>query len=72
MIIKDIMKVSKSARSPVVVDENENIDNAALLMKENELKEIAVVNSKDEPVGVVTREILLNNSDELNQDFFLD
>lgn len=74
MKVQDIMSSvkKKSLNGDIFVHEEESIDNAALLMKDNKLDEIPVVNDDEEVVGKVTRDNIIENSDEINENFFLD
>jgi len=75
-IIKDISnlkdKVSKVMTSQVItIDEDESLDNAAEIMKENRIKHLPITSDR-EVVGIVTTTDLIEHSDDLNEDFFLD
>ena len=50
----------------------ENIDNAANLMRENQLDFISVIDDNNKLVGMVTKESIIEASDDLNEDFWLD
>lgn len=66
------MKSAKGRPGSITVNQNESIDNAAILMRKNNLKSISVVDSKGKLVGLVTKSSILSASDDLNEDFFLD
>jgi len=73
MKVEDIMKPRKSNIIPdIFVSQGENIDNAALLMREHDLKSIEVMGDAGKIVGIVTRRILINHSDDINENFFID
>jgi predicted transcriptional regulator len=72
MRVKELMKSARGRSTSINVNEEESIDNAALLMKNNNLSQISVVNDDDKVVGVVTKDSILQASDDLNEDFFLD
>jgi len=72
MQIEDIMKPAKGSKPAISVNQEESIANAATLMKQNNKKDLLVVNDDDRVVGKVTREDIVENSDELNEDFFID
>jgi len=71
MRVKEIMKSSRGSKTKVTVSPDENIDNAALLMSDNNMSSISVVD-KGKVVGVITKDDLIKNSDDINEDFFLD
>lgn len=54
----------------ITIGKNESIDDAAELMRKHKIKRLPVV-SKGELVGIVTATDLIENSDELNEEFFL-
>jgi len=65
-------KISKvMSKQIVVIDESENIDNAAELMKQNKIKHLPVTRG-EEIVGIITTTDLIKHCDDLNEDFFLD
>ncbi len=73
--VKEIMKPAKKGagiNTGLTVNADESIDNAALLMRDNHLEQIAVLNDSGRLVGVVTKDALIEASDELNEDFFID
>ena len=72
MKVKDVMKSATGKPGMITVNKNESIDNAALLMRKNNLKSISVVDGKGKLVGAVTRNSILKASDDLNEDFFFD
>lgn len=55
----------------VTIGPEEDTDNAAILMGKNKVKRIPVVED-DELVGIITATDLIANSEDLNEDFFLD
>jgi len=71
MRVREIMKSARGSAGKLSVNPDENIDNAALLMSDNNLQSIKVVEN-GKVVGVVTRRDIVANSDDLNEDFFLD
>jgi len=73
MRIKEIMKPlsSKVKKQEISVNVEESIDNAALLMREHNLREIQVVDENN-VVGIVTRKSVVESSDDINEDFFFD
>ena len=72
MRVNEIMSNDKSSRTKITVNENENIDNAALLMKENRLNKITVIDDNNKVVGTITSDCIVKCSEDLNADFFLD
>ncbi len=75
-ILRNIGKSSKKvsaimSQNVVTVDENESIDNAAIIMAENDIKKLPVVGN-GKIVGIITSTDLIKNSDSLNLDFLLD
>ena len=72
MQIEDIMKPASGKTPEIILNKEESIDNAATLMKQNKIKEIAIVDDDDKVVGKVTRTDLIQASEEINEDFFID
>ena len=75
-ILKNINKSSQKvastmSRDVITIDENESIDNAAIIMSENNIRKLPVV-SDEKVVGIVTATDIIKNSDSLNLDFLLD
>jgi len=62
---------SKVKKQEISVNVEESIDNAALLMREHNLREIQVVDENN-VVGIVTRKSVVESSDDINEDFFFD
>ncbi|MEK6820522.1 MAG: CBS domain-containing protein [Nanoarchaeota archaeon] len=59
------------SKGVVCIDEEESIDNAALLMSKNKIKRLPVLKD-DKLVGIITATDVIANSDSLNEDFFID
>lgn len=72
MQIKKIMSGLKKPRTSITVNQGESVDNAALLMKENNLSYITVVDDEDNPVGAVTSKDIIDSEESIDEDFFLD
>ena len=72
MKVKDIMKKTKTSSSDISIKEDESIDNACSLIKEHNLEKLTVVDKKNNIVGVITKDCLINASEDINEDFFLD
>lgn len=81
MQVKNIMKEVQPGKSGktggavssgAFVNAEESIDNAAILMKKNKLSCLPVVDDNKKVIGVITRDDLIEASDELNEDFFLE
>ncbi len=71
-INKSSQKVSAMmSRDVITIDENESIDNAAIIMSENNIRKLPVV-SDGKVVGIITATDIIKNSDSLNLDFLLD
>lgn len=70
MQVKEIIKSGRAGTS-VVVNQDESIDNAAILMKEHNLSKISVTDDSNNVIGIITKDSLLEASEELNEDFFL-
>ena len=68
---KEIMSEFNGKKTKITVNQEENIDNVALLVKENKLKQITVVDPANRAVGTITQQNLIDHSDDLNEDFFL-
>lgn len=72
MQVEDVMKAPKAGKTKFTVNQGESIDNAALLMKQNNMKSVSVVDDDGKVVGLVTRDSIIQASDDLNEDFFID
>lgn len=73
MQVKDVMKSARASRAPAIsVNAEENIDNAALIIKSKNLKSVSVVDDNGKVVGKITRSSIIAAVDDLNEDFFLD
>ncbi len=75
-IIKNMDKLEKKvskimSKNVVVVDYDESIDNAALIMKKHKIKKLPVVKD-DELYGIITSTDIIENSEDLNEQFFFD
>jgi len=75
-ILKNVGKMSGKvssimSKSVITVDEDESIDNAALIMAEHKIKRLPVL-SGGKLVGVVSATDVLANSDALNESFLFD
>lgn len=72
-VIKNIRKDSNASKimskNVITINEKENIDNAAILMSENKIKRLPVL-SRGKLVGIITAADIIENSGELNEDFF--
>ena len=75
---RDIMKNINSlntkissimTKDVITIEHNESIDNAALIMAENQIKKLPVM-EKGKLVGIITATDIIANSDILNEDFF--
>ena len=65
-------KVSNSmSKNVITIDDDESIDNAALVMTKNKIKRLPVL-EKGKLVGIITATDIIANSDILNEDFLLD
>lgn len=58
-------------KSVFTVSPDEEIDNAAILMKKHKIHRVPVV-EEDELVGIVTATDLIAHSDELDEEFFFE
>lgn len=73
-VIKNISKKDSHtfnimSRNVITINDKESIDNAAIMMSENKIKRLPVLN-KGKLVGIITATDIIENSDELNEDFF--
>ncbi len=59
------------SRDVITIDENESIDNAAIIMSENNIKRLPAL-SNGKLVGIITATDIIKNSEALNLDFLLD
>ena len=76
-VIKNIESLDKKIsaimnKTVVTVNFEEEIDNAAILMKKNKIKRLPVMDDSDKLVGIITATDLIANSDEINEDFLFD
>jgi CBS domain-containing protein len=75
-ILKNINKLDTGiskimSKNVMTIDEDEGIDNAARIMKEEKIKRLPVVR-KGKLTGIITATDLIANSEELNEEFFFD
>ena len=66
---KDVYASKIMSKNVIIINEKESIDNAALMMAENKIKRLPVL-SKGKLIGIITAADIIENSDELNEDFF--
>jgi CBS domain-containing protein len=59
------------SKNVITVNSNDNIENAAELMRKNNIKRLPVL-EKDRLVGIITVTELIAHSDELEEEFFFD
>ena len=71
MKAKEIMREFDGKKTKLTADQEENIDNVALLIKDNKLKQITVVDESNRAIGTITQQDLIDHSDDLNEDFLL-
>lgn len=71
MEVREIMEPGKS-KSNYALNAGESIDNAAALMRDNKIQEVNVLDEEGKIIGKVTKDALIEASDELNEDFFLE
>ncbi|MEK6886143.1 MAG: CBS domain-containing protein [Nanoarchaeota archaeon] len=75
-IIRNVENINKKissimSRNVVTIEQDEDLDEAAILMKKNCIKRLPV--TKDgELVGIITSTDMIANSDELNEEFLFD
>ena len=60
------------AKKVVTIDENEDIDEASLLMKKNKIKRLPVVDKNKQLIGVITATDLIANSEDMGDEFLFD
>ncbi len=75
-IVKNVEKINKKissimARNVITIEQDEDLDEAAILMKQNKIKRIPVIKN-NELVGIITSTDLIANSEELNEEFLFD
>ena len=73
-IVDNVSRLDKKissvmARNVETIEADEEIDNAARLMKENKIKRLPVMDD-GKLAGIITVTDLIANSDDLNDDFF--
>jgi len=71
MKIRDIFNDTTKTKSRFQVNLDESLDNAASMMRDNKIKAVSVIDEEGNIVGQITIDDLIANSDELNEDFFL-
>jgi CBS domain-containing protein len=76
-VVRNIMQLEKKISSvmnkqTITIDEEEDIDNAAILMSKNKIKRLPVTDNEQNLKGIITSTDLIAHSDELNEDFLLD
>ena len=59
------------SRNIITIEQDEDIDNAAILMTKNKVKHLPVMKD-EELVGIISATDLIENSDELNEDFLIE
>ncbi len=72
MQIEDIMKPASGKKPKITINKEESIDNAAIILKDKKISELAVVDDEGKIIGIVTDADIIENSDDINEDFFLD
>lgn len=75
-ILKNIGKSSQKistimTRDVITIDENESIDNAAIIMSENNIRKLPVIGN-NKLIGIITATDIIRNSESINLDFLLD
>ena len=60
---------SVMVRKVVTINENEELDDAAIILFKNKIKKLPVVNKKGNLVGIITSTDLIAHSEDLNEDF---
>jgi CBS domain-containing protein len=60
------------ARNVYTVKDDENLDEAARLMAKNKIKHLPVVNEDGNIAGIITAAQILENSEELEEDFLFE
>lgn len=66
-------KISSFIKKDVVtIENNEELDRAALLMKKNKINHLPVVNNDGRLVGIISSRDLIENSEDLGDDFLFD
>lgn len=75
-VMKNVDKLNNKvssimSKNVIVIEGNENLDEAAELMKEHNIKKLPVMN-KGKLVGIITATDLIANSNSLNENFMLE
>lgn len=75
-IIRNVETINKKissimTRDVVTIEQDEDLDEAAELMKKNKIKRLPVTKN-GELVGIITSTDLIANCDELNEEFLFD
>jgi len=60
------------AKKVVTISEEEDIDQASILMKKNKIKRIPVVDDSNHLIGIITATDLIANSDDIDDEFLFD
>ncbi len=75
-ILRNISSLNKKissimSKNVITINQDESLDNAALLMTEKKIKRLPVMNN-EKLVGIITATDIIANSDLLNEDFFFE
>lgn len=75
-LLRNIEHLSKKifdvmSRNVVAIEENDSLDEAALLMREHKIKRLPVL-KKGELVGIVTSTEIITNAEDLNEEFYFE
>jgi len=62
---------SVMTKGVVTIDQEENIDSAARIMKENKVKRLPILRN-GKLVGIITGTDIIANADDLNENFFFE
>ncbi len=75
-LLRNIEHLSKKifdvmSRNVVAIEEDDSLDEAALLMREHKIKRLPVL-KKGELVGIVTSTEIITNAEDLNEEFYFE
>ena len=60
------------ARKVVTINQDEDLDEASLLMKKNKIKKLPVINEDNRLAGIITSTDIVANSEEISDEFLFD
>jgi len=76
-VMKNLSNLSRKilsivAKQVITIEQNDDIDDAALLMAQHKIRRLPVLDKQGNLVGIVTSTDLIAHSDDLNEDFLFE